>query len=105
MAEERKTVKKVKKKVKQKRHVNPMFLWLLAFFACVLFFITFWNMPMFPRKWSWYVLGVLALLLGITGIISYQASSRNVFARILNVILCVCMLTASALHCLTTRTR
>jgi len=97
MAEERKTVKKVKKKVKQKRHVNPMFLWLLAFFACVLFFLTFWNMPMFPRKWSWYVLVVLLLLLGITGIISYQASSRNVFARILNVILCVCMLTASAL--------
>lgn len=83
-------------KRREKRTVSARFLWLLLILASVVFFITFWKMPMFPRFWSFVVLAVLLLMLYMTGSLSIKYY-RNILVKILDVLLCFTVLLASIL--------
>lgn len=74
-----------------------MFLWLLLLVSAVLFFVAFWNMPMFPRLWSFLVLGFLAIVLGIMWILSYRSNAKSHITRFLDVVLCLCLAIGSFL--------
>lgn len=74
------------KKQKSKRVVSSQFLWIVLLIAAAVFFVTFFRLPMFPRKWSWYLLIVLGALLLLTGIASASLSQKNIFIKVVNVV-------------------
>jgi len=74
------------KKQKSKRVVSSQFLWIVLLIAAAVFFVTFFRLPMFPRKWSWYLLIVLGALLLLTGIASASLSQRNILIKMINVV-------------------
>ena len=82
---------------KRKRHISPMFLWVLVFAAAAVFFAVFWAMPMFPRKWSWYLLAVLTAVVVLSGILSAAAGNKNWFVKGLDLILALSLSFGSAI--------
>ena len=51
------------RKAKKKKYLNPILFWVIAYIAAIVFVSIFYNMPMFPHKWTWYALAVLAVIL------------------------------------------
>ena len=82
---------------KRKRHINPVFLWILLAAAALLFLYEFAKMPMFPRKWTFLTAGVIFLFLAVMFVLSARARPRNWFIRGLNIVLTVSLLIASLL--------
>lgn len=72
---------------KYRRTISPQFLWVVLLIAAAAFFITFYRLPMFPRKWSWYLLIALGALVLLTGIMSAMVRPKNVPAKIVNIVL------------------
>jgi LCP family protein required for cell wall assembly len=89
-----KNIKNVSKK--KKRHINKGLVWLILFIAAACFFVSFWGMPMFPRKWSFIVLGVLLVILLFTGLCTSKAKRRGTWTKVLNSILAVFLFIGSA---------
>ncbi|MBR3311216.1 MAG: LCP family protein [Solobacterium sp.] len=73
-----------KRKTRKKRYVNAQFLWFLLLISAGLFFWCFYTMPMFPKRWSWFLLAALISVVMLSGIFTSIASHRNWFIRLLN---------------------
>ena len=74
-----------------------MFFWLLFFISAVVFFVTFWRMPMFPKAWSLYLLAGLAGIAVIMFLISGFVARKNKAVKIVNILLTVCMVAGTIL--------
>ena len=86
---------KVPNKKKKKRRLSSQFFWVILAIAAVVFFISFLRQPMFPKKWSWFLLAVLAGILVLTGIFTAVLSSKNRFQKFVNILLSVCLFIGS----------
>lgn len=84
-----------KNKKKKKRKLSSEFFWAVLAIAAVVFFISFFRQPMFPRKWSWVLLAVLAGVLLLTGIFTAVLSSKNRIQKFINILLSVCLFVGS----------
>jgi cell envelope-related function transcriptional attenuator common domain len=82
---------------KHRRTINARFLWLISVIAGIVFFITFFRTPLFPLKWSLIVLVVLVVIFVLTFFMSVKTKPKNVFTKIVNIILCVVLLIGSIL--------
>jgi len=82
---------------KHRRTINARFLWLISVIAGVVFFIAFLRTPLFPLKWSLIVLAVLVVLFALTFLLSVKTSPKNVFTKIVNIVLCIVLFIGSVL--------
>jgi len=80
---------------KKKRYISARFLWLIFVVSEILFGITFYRIPLFPKKWSLIVLGVLLVITFLTFKLNIHTKARNRFTKFVNVTLTLCMLCMS----------
>ena len=77
--------------------VNARFLWVISVIAGITFFITFLRTPLFPLKWSLIVLAVLIVLFALTFLLSVKTSPKNIFTKIVNIVLCIVLFVGTIL--------
>lgn len=92
-SDSRKTVRKNKRR----RHLNPMLFWIPLYISSIVLVSVFWNMPMFPRKWIYYLIAGLTLLAGGMYALSRWKKIPQIPVRILEILLSVLMIIASCL--------
>jgi len=80
---------------KHRRTINARFLWLISVISGIVFFITFLRTPLFPLKWSLIILVVLVVLFSLTFLLSVKTKPRNLFTKIINIVLCIVLLIGS----------
>ena len=83
--------RKRKKKKKRKRRLSSQFYWMLLVISAIATFLVLFNAPMFPRKWSFLVLFLLAGVLLLTGIFTAVFSPRNRIQKFINCTLALCL--------------
>lgn len=82
---------KRKKKKKRKRRLSSQFYWMLLVISAIATFLVLFNAPMFPKKWSFLVLFLLAGVLLLTGIFTAVFSPRNRIQKFINCTLALCL--------------
>ena len=83
--------RKKKKKKKRKRRLSSQFYWMLLVISAIATFLVLFNAPMFPKKWSFLVLFLLAGILLLTGIFTAVFSPRNRIQKFINCTLALCL--------------
>ena len=83
--------RKKKKKKKRKSRLSSQFYWMLLVISAIATFLVLFNAPMFPRKWSFLVLFLLAGVLLLTGIFTAVFSPRNRIQKFINCTLALCL--------------
>lgn len=83
--------RKKKKKKKRKRRLSSQFYWMLLVISAIATFLVLFNAPMFPKKWSFLVLFLLAGILLLTGIFTAVFSPRNRIQKFINCTLVLCL--------------
>ena len=83
--------RKKKKKKKRKRRLSSRFYWMLLVISAIATFLVLFNAPMFPKKWSFLVLFLLAGILLLTGIFTAVFSPRNRIQKFINCTLALCL--------------
>ena len=83
--------RKKKKKKKRKRRLSSQFYWMLLVVSAIATFLVLFNAPMFPKKWSFLVLFLLAGILLLTGIFTAVFSPRNRIQKFINCTLALCL--------------
>ena len=83
--------RKKKKKKKRKRRLSSQFYWMLLVISSIATFSVLFNAPMFPKKWSFLVLFLLAGVLLLTGIFTAIFSPRNRIQKFINCTLALCL--------------
>ena len=81
----------------KKKTLNPVLFWFPAYLASILFASIFWNMPMFPNKWSWYVIGVLTVLMVLLYVLTKWKKVPRLVMRIVNLALASALVILSCL--------
>lgn len=82
---------------KKKKTLNPILFWFPAYLAGIVFVSIFYNMPMFPRKWSWYALGILAVVLTGLYLLTKWRRSPRILMRVVNLALACALIILSCL--------
>lgn len=83
-------------KKKRKRVLNARFVWLILAILSAVFFVVFVRIPLFPLRWSLFLLAGLAGMLAVTGILSALAY-RNFLVRTINILLSLVLAAGSIL--------
>lgn len=83
--------RKKKKKKKRKRRLSSQFYWMLLVISAIATFLVLFNAPMFPKKWSFLVLLLLAGILLLTGIFTAVFSPKNRIQKFINCTLALCL--------------
>lgn len=83
--------RKKKKKKKRKRRLSSQFYWMLLVISAIATFLVLFNAPMFPKKWSFLILLLLAGILLLTGIFTAVFSPRNRIQKFINCTLALCL--------------
>ena len=83
--------RKKKKKKKRKRRLSSQFYWMLLVISAIATFLVLFNAPMFPKKWSFLVLFLLAGILLLTGIFTAVFSPKNRIQKFINCTLALCL--------------
>ena len=85
------------RKSKKKKVINPVLFWFIAYIAAIVFVSIFYNMPMFPRKWTWYVLAVLTVVLVGLYLLTKWKKSPRILMRVINLALACALVILSCL--------
>lgn len=83
-------------KRRPKRKVGAGFFWLVLLIASILFVLALYTTKLLPIKWLLYIIGVLALVLIFTGLLSSKFY-KNGFVKFINVLLSIVLLAFSFL--------
>ena len=75
----------------RKRRLSSQFYWMLLVISAIATFLVLFNAPMFPKKWSFLVLLLLAGILLLTGIFTAVFSPRNRIQKFINCTLALCL--------------
>ena len=81
----------------RKRKLNPLLFWIPLYIAAIALVSVFWNMPMFPRKWSYILMAVLVGILGITYGLSHHKKIPQIPVRIFEVFMALIMVVVTVL--------
>lgn len=82
---------------KKKKYLNPILFWFIAYIAAIVFVSIFYNMPMFPRKWTWYALAVLTIILVALYLFTKWKKSSRILMRVINLALACALAILSCL--------
>lgn len=85
------------RKAKKKKYLNPILFWFIAYIAAIVFVSIFYNMPMFPRKWTWYALAVLTVVLTALYLLTKWKKSPRILMRVINLALACALAILSCL--------
>ena len=85
-----------KYKKKKKRVLSGRFVWLILLLIAIIFMIIIFGLKMIPDLWKWAVLGVMVIILLLTGILSSRYY-KNRFFKTVDIILCVFLAVGSFL--------
>ena len=85
------------RKAKKKKYLNPILFWVIAYIAAIVFVSIFYNMPMFPHKWTWYALAVLAVILTGLYLLTKWKKSPRILMRVINLALACALAILSCL--------
>ena len=85
------------RKTKKKKYLNPILFWFIAYIAAIVFVSIFYNMPMFPRKWTWYALAVLTVVLVALYLLTKWKKSPRILMRVINLALACALAILSCL--------
>lgn len=80
-----------KTKKKKKRTMSSQFYWFLLLIASLCTFLILLNTSVFPTKWAFLVLALLAGVLLLTGIFTSIFSPKNKVQKVINCTLAVCL--------------
>ena len=69
--------KAAKNSNKKMKVLKAGFFWLLSLLCAAILLYIFKTAPMIPAKWSLYLLGILVIILSITGFFSYRKPKTN----------------------------
>lgn len=87
-------------KKKKGKHFKASFYWLFTAAFSVLFAVFFYTASMFPKRWKYIAIGVIAVILLVTGIISFLMNrdhKNHYILKAVNIILAVIMAVLSVL--------
>lgn len=84
-------------KSKKKKYLNPILFWFITYIAAIVFVSIFYNMPMFPRKWTWYALAVLTVILVALYLLTKWRKSPRILMRVINLALACALAILSCL--------
>ena len=82
---------------KKKKKLNPILFWIPAYIAAIVFVSIFYNMPMFPRRWTWYSLAVLTIILAALYVLTRWKKSPRILMRVINLALACALAVLSCL--------
>ncbi len=82
---------------KKKKYLNPILFWFITYIAAIVFVSIFYNMPMFPHKWTWYALAVLAVILTGLYLLTKWKKSPRILMRVINLALACALAILSCL--------
>ena len=82
---------------RKKRKLSSGFFYLIMVLASILFLYTFYQMPMFPLKWTVMAGAALGVVLLITGFFTVKLRPTNFFQKSVNIVLAVVLFAASIL--------
>lgn len=85
------------RKAKKKKYLNPILFWFITYIAAIVFVSIFYNMPMFPHKWTWYTLAVLAVILTGLYLLTKWKKSPRILMRVINLALACALAVLSCL--------
>lgn len=85
------------RKSKKKKTLNPILFWFITYIAAIVFVSIFYNMPMFPHKWTWYALAVLAVILTGLYLLTKWKKSPRILMRVINLALACALAILSCL--------
>lgn len=85
------------KSKKKKKKFNPILFWIPAYIAAIVFVSIFYNMPMFPRRWTWYSLAVLTIILAALYVLTRWKKSPRILMRVINLALACALAVLSCL--------
>lgn len=85
------------RKTKKKKYLNPILFWFITYIAAIVFVSIFYNMPMFPHKWTWYALAVLAVILTGLYLLTQWKKSPRILMRVINLALACALVILSCL--------
>ena len=85
------------RKSKKKKTLNPILFWFITYIAAIIFVSIFYNMPMFPHKWTWYALAVLAVILTGLYLLTKWKKSPRILMRVINLALACALAILSCL--------
>lgn len=80
-------IKDKSRKSKKKKYLNPILFWCVAYISAIVFVSIFYNMPMFPRKWTWYALAALTIVLVALYLLTKWKKSSRILMRVINLAL------------------
>ena len=85
------------RKSKKKKALNPILFWFIAYIAAIVFVSIFYNMPMFPHKWTWYALAVLTVILVGLYLLTKWKKSPRILMRVINLAVACALVILSCL--------
>ncbi len=81
----------------KKRKLNPLLFWIPLYIAAIALVSVFWNMPMFPRRWSYILMAILVGILGVTYGLSHHKKIPQIPVRIFEVFMALIMVVVTVL--------
>lgn len=78
--------------MRKRRKISARFLWLFLAILLILFFLNFFFMPMFPRRWSLYVFGIVLVVLVGTFYLTKKTKPSNRFTKVVNGFFCLILI-------------
>lgn len=81
----------------KKRKLNPLLFWIPLYIAAIALVSVFWNMPMFPRRWSYILMAILVGILGITYGLSHHKKIPQIPVRIFEVFMALIMVVVTVM--------
>ena len=90
-------IKDKSRKSKKKKYLNPILFWCVAYISAIVFVSIFYNMPMFPRKWTWYALAALTIVLVALYLLTKWKKSPRILMRVINLALACALAILSCL--------
>lgn len=84
-----------KKPMKRQRKVSSRILWLICVLAAGAFCYSFYHLPMFPRKWSFFAIGFVFVLLALLFLITTKTKPYNRLVKFLNLLVTVTLFIGS----------
>lgn len=90
-------IKDKSRKSKKKKYLNPILFWCVAYISAIVFVSIFYNMPMFPRKWTWYALAALTVVLVALYLLTKWKKSSRILMRVINLALACALAVLSCL--------
>lgn len=82
-------------RLKKKRKISSRILWIICLLSTIVFSFTFYNLPMFPKRWIFMGISLTFLMLIFLLIITCKLKPYNIISKSLNLLFALSLLITS----------